>query len=91
MSRYRVKCPNNTECTYQESFTTNYVINTENKKCPECDTGLICESEELSKNNAASALLSGVGDINSRLPSDFRDLLQKIKNGSPGSNMKDYK
>lgn len=92
MSRYRIMCSNLTECTYKESFTTNYVSNTENKQCPECDSGLICEIDNKnSVNNTSSALLSGVGDINSRLPGDFRDLMQKIKRGSPNSNMKDYK
>lgn len=91
MARYRIKCSNASECTYKESFTTNYVSNTENKTCPECDSGLMCEEDENKVGVASSALLSGVGDINSRLPGDFRDLLQKIKQGSPNCNMKDYK
>lgn len=89
--RYRITCSNAPECSYQESFTTNYIINTDNKECPECKSGLSCnEDGKTNSTNTSAALVSGVGEINSRLPSDFKDLLKSIKKGSPGCNMDKY-
>ena len=34
--------------------------------------------------------LVNIIEINSRLPADFRNLMQSIKRGSKGCNMKDY-
>ena len=91
--RYRITCSNAPECSYQESFTTNYIINTENKECPECQSKLSCNEDGITNKggNSSASLVSGVGEINSRLPGDFRDFMQSIKRGSPGCNMRDYK
>ena len=90
--RYRITCSNAPECSYQESFTTNYIINTDNKECPECQSKLSCNEDGINKSNQSSAaLVSGVGEVNSRLSDDFRDFMQSIKRGSPGCNMRDYK
>ena len=89
--RYRITCSNAPECSYQESFTTNYIINTDNKECPECKSGLSCnEDGKTNSTNTSAALVSGVGCITNKRPSDFKDLLKSIKKGSPGCNMDKY-
>ena len=79
MSKYTITC---TSCEYKIGFNMNYVPNVEGKKCDLCNAPL--QAVELSSMNAnnSAALVSGVGDINSRLPGDFRDFMQSIKNGS---------
>ncbi len=70
----------------------NYVPKTEGKKCDLCGSDLTSSDvANTPKAMASAALVSGVGDINKRLPGDFRDFMQKIKNNTPGNNMKDYK
>ncbi len=91
MSRYTIICTN-VECTYELGFTMNYVPKTEGKKCDLCGSDLTSSDvANTPKAMASAALVSGVGDINKRLPGDFRDFMQKIKNNTPGNNMKDYK
>lgn len=91
MSRYTIICTN-VECTYELGFTMNYVPKTEGKKCDLCGSDLTSSDvSNTPKAMASAALVSGVGDINKRLPGDFRDFMQKIKNNTPGNNMKDYK
>ena len=90
--RYRIMCSNVPECSYQESFTTNYIINTDNKECPECQSKLSCNEDGITNKNGNSspALVSGVGCITNKIPSGFKDLFKVIKKGSPGCNMDKY-
>ena len=72
--RYRITCSNAPECSYQESFTTNYIINTDNKECPECKSGLSCnEDGKTNSTNTSAALVSGVGCITNKIPSIISD------------------
>ena len=63
--------------------------------CPKCNKlGITAEKLKptpIDTSNKSASLLSGVGEINSRLPGDFRDFMQAIKNNTKGNNMKDYK
>ncbi len=90
--RYRIMCSNVPVCSYQESFTTNYIINTDNKECPECQSKLSCNEDGITNKggNSSASLVSGVGCITNKIPSDFKDLLKSIKKGSPGCNMDKY-
>ncbi len=90
MARYTIICSNE-ECTYKLNFTMNYIPTTEGKTCELCQSPLQAVDVATTASNTSAALVSGVGDINKRLPDDFRDFMQKIKNGSPGNTMKDYK
>lgn len=90
MAKYRKTC---TQCEYRENFTATFVMTVrDDEKCPECGSVIQCiEDNKIAAGNKTAALVSGVGDINSRLPGDFRDMMQRIKKGSPGSQMKDYR
>ena len=90
MTRYTIICSNK-ECTYKLGFSMNYVPDTEGKLCDLCGSSLEAKDTSTTSSNTSAALVSGVGDINKRLPGDFRDFMQSIKRGSPNSNMKDYK
>lgn len=87
MSKYTITC---TSCEYKIGFNMNYVPNVEEKVCDACGAPLqAVEVSSMNTNNSA-VLVSGVGEINSRLPGDFRNLMQSIKKGSKNCNMKDY-
>ena len=90
MTRYTIICSNK-ECTYKLGLSMNYVPETEGKVCDLCGSQLEAKDTSTTSSNTSAALVSGVGEINSRLPNDFRDFMQKIKKGSPGNTMKDYK
>lgn len=48
------------------------------------------EKEKQDKKKDVPYLVSGVGEIHSRLSGDFRNLMQSIKRGSPGNNMREF-
>lgn len=90
--RYRMLCTNE-QCGHYEKWTTNFV--TRDDVCEKCNSVTKCTEDSLiNKGQSTStgpALLSGVGEINKRLPGDFRDLMHSIKKNTPNCNMKDYK
>lgn len=89
-TRYTIICSNE-ECKYKLAFTMNYEPSVEGKECELCQSPLKAVDVASTVTNGSAALVSGVGDINKRLPGDFRDFMQSIKKGSPGNTMKDYK
>ena len=92
MSRYTYICEN-VECNYKHGFSMNFKPDeSPDKVCTVCKNPLkVADYATATSGGLTPSLVSGVGDVNSRLSGDFRDLMQSIKKGSPGSNMKDYK
>ncbi len=93
MARYTFVCPDET-CSYKHGFSMNFEPKeSEDKTCDLCMQKLKVVDAATVNPPATKTpgLLSGVGDINKRLSGDFRDMLQAIKKGSPGSTMRDYK
>lgn len=76
-------------CEYVHDISYNFSPKFSNDKCPLCENKM----EVINTNNVlnqSANLVSGVGDITSRLPSDFKDFMQGIKNGSKGCTMRDF-
>ena len=93
MARYTYICEN-TECNYKHGFSMNFVpVESVDKVCNVCDKPLkVAEtSVAAAQQNNSAAIVSGVGEINSRLSGDWKDLMNSIKKGSPNNNMPDYK
>lgn len=93
MARYTYICENE-DCNYKHGFSMNFKPDeSPDKVCSTCNEQLkVVDTSTIVKQGPQSAaLLSGVGDINSRLSGDWRDMMQNIKKANPGSNMKDYK
>jgi hypothetical protein len=92
MAKYRKVCSND-DCKYQEKFTASFEMKVRDDEiCPECSNKMVCvEDSKNIKSPTSAALVSGVGEINKRLPGDFRDMMSRIKRGSPGSKMNDFK
>ena len=93
MPRYTYICENE-ECNYNHGFSMNFQPKEDpDRICDVCGVELkVVDKSTIQGNTRSSAsIVSGVGDINSRLSGDFRDMMQSIKRGSPGSNMPDYK
>lgn len=93
MARYTYICEN-TECNYKHGFSMNFVpVESADKVCNVCDKPLkVAEtSVAAAQQSKSAAIVSGVGEINSRLSGDWKDLMHSIKKGSPNNNMPDYK
>lgn len=94
MPRYTYICENE-ECNYNHGFSMNFLPKEgPNHVCTVCGVELKAVDKSTiqgNSNKTSAGIISGVGDINSRLSGDFRDMMQSIKRGSPGSNMPDYK
>lgn len=88
---YVQKCDS---CEWEWRVRFNFVPNLDPKECTSCDTGhctfMTAEEAGITTNKSA-ALLSGVGDIHSRLPGDFRDFMQSIKDNTRDNNMRHFK
>lgn len=93
MARYTYICENN-ECNYKHGFSMNFVpVESADKVCNVCDKPLkVAEtSVAAARQSNSAAIVSGVGEINSRLSGDWKDLMKSISRGSPNNNMPDYK
>lgn len=88
---YKAFCTNE-ECGYIKNRSWSFIPRSISEEhCPRCQSAYEVREVEDEGLPSSAALVSGVGEINSRLGGDFRDLMQKIKDNSPRCNMKDYK
>lgn len=87
---YKAFCVND-ECGYiinrSWSFKPSFV---EDEVCPRCQSAYEVREVEDEGLPTSAVLLTGVGEIYSRCPTEFRDLLRKIKKGTPRNNMQNY-
>ena len=89
---YRAFCSNE-ECDYvvnkSWAFKPSYI---DSEVCPRCQSAFDVRQVEYTQSTSASAgIINNRGELHTRLSSDFRDLMQKIKDGSPHCNMRDFK
>lgn len=89
---YKAFCTSE-ECGYIKNRSWSFIPSSvvDEETCPRCQSQYEIREVEDEGLPPSPALLSGVGQVNSRLSGDFRDLMQSIKKGSPRNNMKDYK
>lgn len=88
---FRAFCSNE-ECDYvinkSWAFKPSYV---ENEVCPKCQSTFDVRQVENDNATVTSGIINNRGELHTRLSGDFRDLMQKIKDGSPHCNMRDFK
>ena len=88
---YRAHCTNE-DCGYimkkSWSFRPQFV---ENEVCPQCSSKYEVRGVEDDSTTTSAGIINNRGELHTRLSGDFRDLMQKIKDGSPHCHMRDFK
>jgi len=81
MPLYNYKC-SKCEHTFEAIFKVDLRHTPRDQPCPECNA-----IESVNMKIGCPNIVSGVGDMMSKTPRDFRDKLDLIKKGNLGSNI----